>query len=62
MTRTEDLKNGLEEFIKENVIASDHWIMFFLGHIAGSIALIADEMKKGEKGDKNERCDDMAKG
>ena len=63
MTRTEELKNDLREMIEgREVIDYNHWNMFFLGHIAGSIALIADEMNKGEKVDRNERCDDMAKG
>lgn len=55
MTRTEELKNAIEELIKgKEVIDNNHLIVFFLGHIAGSIALIADEMKKGEKVDRNE--------
>ena len=47
MSRAEDLIKGLQELTEGNdVIEYNHWIMFFLGNIAGSIALIADEIKK----------------
>lgn len=46
MSRQKDLKQLCEDILKEGDNGPEDWMMVFLGHIAESIAVIADTLTK----------------
>lgn len=49
MTRLEELNNGLDNIEKADGIIYPRWMIFLLGDIAKSLAVIADKMTEGNE-------------
>lgn len=56
MSNIEELKKGMEEGIEQQY-NFDNWLIFFMGQISASLALIADTLTKKEQTEgENDNC------